>query len=105
MKLKQLLGYSGFTVCLLAAPLALGAGASGEAIGFTCAGCHGTNGVSTGPAAPTMHRPMATYSTIATTRVRVRSTAVSTTPPRSRRASTTLFRNRKDFMGRRVGRN
>ena len=48
MKLKQLLGYSGFTVCLLAAPLALGAGASGEAIGFTCAGCHGTDGESQG---------------------------------------------------------
>jgi len=50
MKLKQSLGYSGFAVCLLAAPLALAAGASGQAIGFTCAGCHGTDGDSQGSA-------------------------------------------------------
>jgi len=50
MPLKQSLRYSGLTVCLLAAPLALGAGASGQAIGFTCSGCHGTDGDSQGSA-------------------------------------------------------
>lgn len=29
-------------------------GASAEALSYTCAGCHGTNGVSTGPAAPSL---------------------------------------------------
>lgn len=28
--------------------------ATGDALGMTCAGCHGTNGVSTGPATPTI---------------------------------------------------
>ena len=50
MKLKQSLRYSGFAVCLLVSPLALGGGASGQAIGFTCAGCHGTDGESQGSA-------------------------------------------------------
>jgi sulfide dehydrogenase cytochrome subunit len=50
MNVKLSLGYSGLAVCLLASPLALGAGASGEAIGFTCAGCHGTDGESQGSA-------------------------------------------------------
>jgi sulfide dehydrogenase cytochrome subunit len=46
----KILRYSGFAVCLLTSPLALGAGASGQAIGFTCAGCHGTDGDSQGSA-------------------------------------------------------
>jgi cytochrome c553 len=29
-------------------------GASGEMLANTCAGCHGTNGISTGPATPTI---------------------------------------------------
>ena len=39
---------------LMAAP-------SGSMLGNTCAGCHGTNGVSTGPAAPTIAGKSATY--------------------------------------------
>jgi sulfide dehydrogenase cytochrome subunit len=48
--MKLSLRYSALTVCLLSSPLALAAGASGEAIGFTCAGCHGTDGESQGSA-------------------------------------------------------
>ena len=48
--MKLSLRYSGLAVCLLTSPLALGAGASGQAIGFTCAGCHGTDGESQGSA-------------------------------------------------------
>ncbi len=33
---------------------AVAGGASAEALGYTCAGCHGTNGVSSGPASPTL---------------------------------------------------
>ena len=50
MKPEHSLRSSGFAVCLLVSPLALGAGASGQAIGFTCAGCHGTDGDSQGSA-------------------------------------------------------
>ncbi len=50
MKPKHSLRSSGFAVCMLVSPLALGAGASGQAIGFTCAGCHGTDGDSQGSA-------------------------------------------------------
>ena len=39
---------------LMAAP-------SGSMLGNTCAGCHGTNGISTGPAAPTIAGNSATY--------------------------------------------
>ncbi len=48
--MKLLARYSGLAACLLTSPLALGAGASGQAIGFTCAGCHGTDGDSQGSA-------------------------------------------------------
>jgi sulfide dehydrogenase cytochrome subunit len=48
--MKRLPRYSGLVACLLTSPLALGAGASGQAIGFTCAGCHGTDGDSQGSA-------------------------------------------------------
>lgn len=47
---RRLLRYATLSACLLASPFALGAGASGEAIGFTCAGCHGTDGDSQGSA-------------------------------------------------------
>jgi len=42
--------YAALAACLLVSPLALAAGASGEAIGFTCNGCHGTDGESQGSA-------------------------------------------------------
>ncbi len=37
------------------------AGASGEALSYTCAGCHGTNGASTGPASPSLAGMSAVY--------------------------------------------
>ena len=39
----------------------LAAGASGEALSYTCAGCHGTNGASTGPASPSLAGMSAVY--------------------------------------------
>lgn len=41
-------------LCGLSFSAAAFAGASGEMLAGTCAGCHGTNGVSTGPAMPTI---------------------------------------------------
>lgn len=54
------------TAALLAAGLLLSGAAqaeqaSGQALAFTCAGCHGTNGASTGPATPTIGGMSATY--------------------------------------------
>lgn len=50
---------------LLAATLALGsyaqAAPSGQALGYTCAGCHGTNGASTGNAIPSIAGLSETY--------------------------------------------
>ena len=37
------------------------AGASGEALSYTCAGCHGTNGASVGPATPSLAGMSETY--------------------------------------------
>jgi len=36
-------------------------GASAEALSYTCAGCHGTNGASAGPASPSLAGMSATY--------------------------------------------
>jgi sulfide dehydrogenase cytochrome subunit len=36
-------------------------GASAEALSYTCAGCHGTNGASVGPASPSLGGMSATY--------------------------------------------
>ncbi len=36
-------------------------GASGEALSYTCAGCHGTNGASVGPASPSLAGMSAVY--------------------------------------------
>ncbi|MGD2119158.1 MAG: c-type cytochrome, partial [Chromatiales bacterium] len=39
---------------LAMAGTALASGPSAEALAYTCAGCHGTNGQSNGPASPTL---------------------------------------------------
>ncbi len=49
-KLIQAALFSG----LLAAGTAQAAGPTGQALSFTCAGCHGFNGVSAGPASPSL---------------------------------------------------
>lgn len=41
----------------------LAGGASGQALAYTCAGCHGTNGASTGPATPSLAGMSETYIT------------------------------------------
>jgi len=46
--MKKIINCAVIAGSALAIPLALVAGPSGEAIGFTCAGCHGTDGVSQG---------------------------------------------------------
>jgi sulfide dehydrogenase cytochrome subunit len=44
-----------------APPAALVSGATAEALANTCAGCHGTGGVSSGPASPTLAGTNAEY--------------------------------------------
>ena len=50
MKTKKL--YYAISLILLAAAAPVAAGPSGQALAFTCAGCHGTDGSSVGPASP-----------------------------------------------------
>lgn len=52
--------YVTFAAAMLAAPMVLAGGASGQAIGFTCAGCHGTDGDSQG-VAPSLRGQEAEY--------------------------------------------
>jgi sulfide dehydrogenase cytochrome subunit len=46
--MKKILYCAVIAGSILAIPIASAAGASGQAIGFTCAGCHGTDGESEG---------------------------------------------------------
>ena len=54
MKRLTLLQTALLTCGLSFSAASIAGGASGEMLGNTCAGCHGTNGVSTGPAAPSL---------------------------------------------------
>jgi len=54
MKRSTLLQTALLTCGLSFSVASIAGGASGEMLGNTCAGCHGTNGVSTGPAAPSI---------------------------------------------------
>ena len=54
MKRSTLLQTALLTCGLSFTGVSIAGGASGEMLGNTCAGCHGTNGVSTGPAAPSI---------------------------------------------------
>ena len=54
MKRSTLLQTALLTCGLSFSAASIAAGASGEMLGNTCAGCHGTNGVSTGPASPSL---------------------------------------------------
>ena len=54
MKRSTLLQTALLTCGLSFSAASIAGGASGEMLGNTCAGCHGTNGVSNGPAAPSL---------------------------------------------------
>ncbi len=54
MKRSTLLQTALITCGLLFSVASFAGGASGEMLANTCAGCHGTNGVSAGPAAPSI---------------------------------------------------
>lgn len=54
MKRSTLLQTALLTCSLSFSATITAAGASGEMLAYTCAGCHGTDGVSSGPAAPTI---------------------------------------------------
>ena len=54
-KAKMALIVAGFALCASSTTMAEGmTGASSSMLANTCAGCHGTNGVSSGPATPTI---------------------------------------------------
>ncbi|MBL7003739.1 MAG: c-type cytochrome [Gammaproteobacteria bacterium] len=61
MKQQQALKAAIAAIALSLSGTAFAGSASGEALGVTCAGCHGTNGVSTGPATPTIAGMSKTY--------------------------------------------
>lgn len=52
--MKRKLIQAALVTGLLAAGAAHAAGPTGQALSFTCAGCHGFNGVSVGPASPSI---------------------------------------------------
>ena len=54
MKRSTLLQTALLTCGLSFSAVSIAGGASGEMLGNTCAGCHGTNGVSNGPASPSL---------------------------------------------------
>jgi sulfide dehydrogenase cytochrome subunit len=54
MKRSTLLQTALLTCGLSFSVASFAGGASGEMLGNTCAGCHGTNGISNGPAAPSL---------------------------------------------------
>jgi sulfide dehydrogenase cytochrome subunit len=54
MKRSTLLQTALLTCGLSFSEASFAGGASGEMLGNTCAGCHGTNGVSSGPASPSL---------------------------------------------------
>ncbi len=54
MKRSTLLQTALFTWGLSFSVASIAGGASGEMLGNTCAGCHGTNGISNGPASPSL---------------------------------------------------
>lgn len=54
MKNKTSIGAAILLGSLAFTGTSIAGGASGEALSYTCAGCHGTNGASTGPATPSL---------------------------------------------------
>lgn len=54
MKKSKTLGAALLVSGLVFSSAGLAGGASGQALSYTCAGCHGTNGASIGPATPSL---------------------------------------------------
>lgn len=54
MKNKSSIGAAILVSGLAFSGAGIAGGASGQALAYTCAGCHGTNGASTGPATPSI---------------------------------------------------
>lgn len=61
MKNKKTLGIAMLLTGIAFSGASIASGASGQALSYTCAGCHGTNGASTGPATPSLAGMSSTY--------------------------------------------
>lgn len=61
MKNKKTLGAALLLSSMAFSGVSIAGGASAEALSFTCAGCHGYNGASTGPATPSLAGMSSTY--------------------------------------------